>query len=57
MSACGPCVVESAIDGFEWQGSEVGWFYGFAHEMGFADPRALCVGKDDGYYVAVRLEY
>jgi hypothetical protein len=48
--------VEAAVDGLEGRGAEVGWVYGFADEVGFANPGALCVGQDDGDGVAMGLK-
>jgi hypothetical protein len=56
MGTRGTCIVETAVDGLEWRGAEIGWLYRFTHEVGFADPGALGMGKDNGDSVAVGLE-
>jgi hypothetical protein len=56
LGRSGAGVVEAAVDGLEGRGAEVGRFYGFADEVGFAYPGALGVGEDDGYGVAVGLK-
>jgi hypothetical protein len=48
--------MEAAVDGLEGPGSEIGRFYRFTDEVGFADPRALGMGEDDGDGMAVSLQ-
>jgi hypothetical protein len=48
--------VQAAVGGEGGRGPEVCRLYGFAYEMGFADPGPLGVREDDGDGVAGGLE-